>query len=74
MGVGEINLAEKMIRNHFKNWLIFGISNAEQMDEGIVLPEKKNFAVVFPLPHDDVKSFFASRQIAMLLRFNLRLP
>ena len=44
MGVGEINLAEKMIRNHFKNWLIFGISNAEQMDQGIVKLEKKNQA------------------------------
>ena len=44
VGVGEINLAEKMIRNHFKNWFIFGISNAVQMDQGIVKLEKKNEA------------------------------
>ena len=52
MGVGEINLAEKMIRNHFKNWLIFiGISNAEQMYKGIVKLEKKKMKHKLRIPN-----------------------
>ena len=50
MGVGEINLVEKMIRNHFKNWLIFGISNAVQMDQGIVKLEKKKMKHKLRIP------------------------